>query len=149
MKAFNMARSHLAVDCVGVMQATVDASINYAKERTQFKKEIVSFQLVQDLIAEMIMLTEASRWLAYRALYFLDRKDSATIESSIAKAFCSEAAVKVTSMAIQLHGAYGLSEEYKVERYFRDARCYTIPDGTTQIQKLIIGREATGFKAFV
>ena len=148
MKAFNTARCNLAVGCVGIMQAATDASIKYAKERIQFKKQIASFQLIQDMIADMIMLTEASRMLAYRALYYLDRKEDATIESSIAKSFCSESAVKVTSIAIQIHGAYGLSDEYRVERYFRDARCYTIPDGTTQIQKLIIGREATGIKAF-
>ncbi len=70
------------------------------------------------------------------------------MECSLSKSLCTEAAVRVTSKAIQIHGAYGLSEEYPVERYFRDARCYTIPDGTTQIQQLIVGRETLGMRAF-
>ena len=92
---------------------------------------------------------DAARLLAYRAFSLLDKRQRCLKEASIAKAFATEAGVRVTSKAVQIHGAYGLSEEYPVERLFRDARCYTIPDGTTEIQKLIIGREVLGMSAFV
>jgi alkylation response protein AidB-like acyl-CoA dehydrogenase len=91
---------------------------------------------------------EASRLLAYKAFYCLSKGMCCYKEGSIAKAFATEAAIRVTSNAIQIHGVYGLSEEYPVKRYFRDARCYAIPDGTTQVRQLITGRETMGMKAF-
>jgi alkylation response protein AidB-like acyl-CoA dehydrogenase len=97
----------------------------------------------------MVIEVDAARLLAYRAFSCLEKGVRCYKECSIAKAFATEAGVRIASTAIQIHGAYGLSEEYPVERYFRDARCYTIPDGTTEIQKLIIGRETLGMKAFV
>jgi alkylation response protein AidB-like acyl-CoA dehydrogenase len=101
------------------------------------------------MIADMVVETEAARLLSYRAFFVLDEGGMGRKEGSIAKAYATEAAVRVTSKAVQIHGAYGLSEEYPVERYFRDARMYTIPDGTTEMQKLIIGREVLGMSAFV
>jgi len=148
MAGFESARSLMAAQAVGICQAAVDASIKYAQERVQFGRPIGSFQLVQEMIADMITETEASRLLAYRALQLIGKGVRARMESSVAKAYACEAAVRVTSKAVQVHGAVGLSEEYPVERYFRDARMFTIPDGTTQIQKLIIGREAIGIRAF-
>jgi alkylation response protein AidB-like acyl-CoA dehydrogenase len=149
LKGLNHARANAAIASVGIAQAAVNASVRYAKERMQFKKLIGSFQLIQEMIADMVAEVDAARLLAYRAFFLLDKGVKCRKEVSIAKAFATEMGVRVTSKAIQIHGAYGLSEEYPVERYFRDARCYTIPDGTTEIQKLIIGREVLGMQAFV
>jgi Acyl-CoA dehydrogenases len=148
LDSLNFARANASISAVGVAQAALEASIRYAKERTQFGKPIGQFQLIQAMIADMIAEIDASRLLAYRAFFLLGKGVRCYKECSLAKAFSTEAAVRVTSKAIQIHGAYGLSEEYPVERYFRDARCYTIPDGTTQIQQLIVGRETLGMRAF-
>ncbi|MFC1532230.1 acyl-CoA dehydrogenase family protein [Thermodesulfobacteriota bacterium] len=144
----NFARANASIAAVGIAQAALDAAIRYAKERTQFGKPIGQFQLIQAMISDMIADIDAGRLLTYRAFFLLGKGVRCYKECSLAKAFTTEAAVRVTSKAIQIHGAYGLSEEYPVERYFRDARCYTIPDGTTQIQQLIVGRETLGMKAF-
>jgi len=149
LKMFEQARCWMAMGAVGMAQAALEASLRYARERTQFGKPIGSFQLIQEMIADMATETEAARLLAYRGLHLLDQRVRCDRETSMAKAFATEAAVRVTSAAIQIHGAYGLSEEYPLERYFRDARCWTIPDGTTQIQKLIVGRAMLGMSAFV
>jgi acyl-CoA dehydrogenase len=149
LKGLAFARCNAAIASVGIAQAAIDVSVRYARERTQFGKPIGQFQLIQEMIADMVAETDAARLLAYRAFWMLDKGEPARKEGSIAKAYATEAAVRVTSKAIQIHGAYGLSEEYPVERYFRDARCYTIPDGTTEIQKLIVGREVLGMSAFV
>lgn len=148
LKGLNHARANAAIASVGIAQAAINASIKYAKERTQFKKLIGSFQLIQEMIADMVIEVEAARLLAYRAFYLLDKGVKCRKEVSMAKAYATEMGVRVTSKAIQIHGAYGLSEEYPLERFFRDARSYTIPDGTTEIQKLIIGREVLGIQAF-
>ncbi|MFQ5925662.1 MAG: acyl-CoA dehydrogenase family protein, partial [Dehalococcoidia bacterium] len=149
MQLFEIARAGMAIMAAAISQAAIDASIKYAQERKQFGRPIGSFQMIQGMIADMIAETEASRLLAYRALHLIDKGVRARMESSLAKSYACEAAVRVTSKAIQIHGAVGLSDEYPVERYFRDARMLTIPDGTTQIQKLVVGREAIGIKAFV
>jgi len=149
LRGLNHARANAAIASVGIAQAALNASIRYAKQRVQFKKMIGAFQLIQEMIADMSAEVDAARLLAYRAFFLLDKGVKCRKEVSIAKAFATEMGVRVTSKAIQIHGAYGLSEEYPVERYFRDARCYTIPDGTTEIQKLIIGREVLGMQAFV
>lgn len=148
MQMFEMARSGMAIMAAGISQAAIDASIKYARERKQFGRPIGSFQMIQEMIADMIAETEATRLLGYRALYLIDKGIRARLESSLAKAYGCEAAVRVTSKAIQIHGAMGYSDEYPVERYFRDARMLTIPDGSTQIQKLVVGREAIGIRAF-
>ncbi|MEW6187074.1 MAG: acyl-CoA dehydrogenase family protein [Thermodesulfobacteriota bacterium] len=148
LDSLNFARANASISAIGISQAALEAAIRYAKERTQFGKPIGQFQLIQAMIAEMMADIDAGRFLAYRAFFLLGKGVRCYKECSLAKAFCTEAAVRVTSKAIQVHGAYGLSEEYPVERYFRDARCYTIPDGTTQIQQLIVGREVLGMRAF-
>ncbi len=148
MKGFEVARCNAALASVGVAQAAIDIAIRYAQERWQFGSPIGGFQMVQAMVADMVTECEAARLLGYWALSRLDKGLRCARESSMAKAYATEMGVRVTSMALQIHGAYGLSEEYPLERLFRDARCYTIPDGTTQIQKLIIGREVLGIKAF-
>jgi alkylation response protein AidB-like acyl-CoA dehydrogenase len=149
VQSLNFARANAAIASVGIAQASIDAAVQYAKERHQFGKPIGKFQLIQQMIADMVIEVDAARLLAYRAFYLMDKGVPCMKETSIAKAFATEMACRVTSKAIQIHGAYGLSEEYVVERYFRDARVYTIPDGTTQIQQLIIGREMLGMSAIV
>jgi len=148
MVGFELARATLAAISTGIAQAAIDASINFARERMQFGKPIGSFQMIQEMIADMIAATEAMRLLTYRAFYLIDKGERCRWQSSLAKAYATELAVDVTSKAIQIHGAMGLSDEYPVERYFRDARTMTIPDGTTQIQKLVVGREVIGIRAF-
>jgi alkylation response protein AidB-like acyl-CoA dehydrogenase len=145
---FNMARVQTAVQALGLAQAAFDAATQYVKERKQFGRPIGSFQLVQRLLANMIIEAEAARLLTYKALHLLDKGIRCRLECSAAKVYATEMAVRVTSDAIQVHGAYGLSDEYPVERYYRDARMFTIPDGTTEINQLIIGREVTGLRAF-
>ena len=141
------ARCNAAIGSAAIAEAALEAAIRYAKGRTQFGKVIGKFQMVQQLIEEMIIDVEASKLLAFRAYKLLEDGKPCRSESSIAKAFATEKAVKVASKAMQVHGAYGLSTEYPLERYFRDARVYTFPDGTTQIQQLIIAREALGISA--
>ena len=100
------------------------------------------------MIVDMYADIEAARYLAYKGFYMLDKGVRCDRETSAAKSFGTEMAIKVTSLAIRIHGANGLSEEYPVERYARDARSLTIPDGTTQIQKLIVARSLLGIDAF-
>ncbi|MBM3119554.1 MAG: acyl-CoA dehydrogenase [Chloroflexi bacterium] len=141
-------RAMLGIRACGLAQAAIDASIAYAKERVQFGKPIGSFQMIQEMIVDMVINTESARLLALRALALLDKGVGCPKESSMAKALGCEMVIDVTSKAIQIHGAAGLDEELPIERYFRDARVFAIPDGTTQIQKLIVGRELLGIKAF-
>jgi len=141
-------RCLMALMAVGIAQAAVDAAISYARERKQFGRPIGSFQMIQEMIVDMIAETEATRLLTYRALDLLDKGVRARMEASLAKAYGGEMGVRVTSKAIQVHGAMGLSDEYPVERYFRDARMLTILDGTTQINRLVVGRESIGIRAF-
>jgi alkylation response protein AidB-like acyl-CoA dehydrogenase len=141
-------RASIALFGVHLAQKALDASIAHARQRTQFGGPIARFQLVQQMLAEMSMLIDASRLLCYRALALLDRGVWCHRESSIAKAHGTEAAVRVTNLAIQLHGSYGLTKEAPLEGWARDARMLTLPDGTTQIQQLIIGRELVGLRAF-
>lgn len=149
LNRFEFSRSALSIMSVGIAQAAIDASVKYARERMQFGKPIGSFQLVQQLIVDMVMKTDAARLLALRAFDLIGRNASARKEASMAKAYAVEMAVQVTSKAMQVHGAYGLFTEYPLERYFRDAKTMTIPDGTTEIQKLIAGRDIVGISAFV
>ena len=142
-------RGFVALGSLIIAQRAFDAAVRYAKERTQFGKPIGQFQLIQDMIADMSAELDASRLLTYRALSMIDKGVRCSRESSIAKFYATEAGVRIASKAIQIHGAYGLSKEYPVERLFRGARMMTIPDGTTQIQKLIVGREILGMQAFI
>jgi len=149
MAFFDVSRAMVGANSTGIAQAAIDASIKYAQDRTQFGRQLGSFQMIQEMVVDMIAETEAGRLLSFRALDLLDKGEKCRLQASLAKAYATEAAVRTTSKAIQIHGAMGLSEEYPVERYFRDARTLTIPDGTTQMQKLIVGRRALGIKAFV
>jgi butyryl-CoA dehydrogenase len=149
MTALDSGRFSVAAGCVGICQGCVDASVAYAKERTQFDRPIASFQLVQEMIADMVVQTDAARGLVWRAGWLKDKGRENTRETSIAKLYATEAAVSVANTAIQVHGGSGYVDDYPVERYLRDARVTTLYEGTSQIQKLIIGRSMTGVNAMV
>jgi butyryl-CoA dehydrogenase len=149
MSALDSGRYSVAAGCVGICQGSLDASISYAKERTQFDRPIGSFQLVQEMIADMVVQTDAARGLVWRAGWLKDQGKPSTTETSIAKLYATEAAVKCADLGIQVHGGSGYVDDYPVERYLRDARVTTLYEGTSQIQKLIIGRAHTGLNALV
>jgi alkylation response protein AidB-like acyl-CoA dehydrogenase len=148
MSALDTGRISLASGCVGIAQGCVDASIAYAKERRAFGRPIAGFQLVQELIAETAVETEAARLLVWRAASLADAGVGHTLESSIAKLYASEISVRAANNAVQVFGGYGYVDEYPVGKYLRDARVTTLYEGTSQIQKLIIGRALTGESAF-
>ena len=147
MSALDSGRYSVASGCVGISQGCVNASVQYAKEREQFGRPIGSFQLVQAMIADMVVDTDASRMLVWRAGFLKDAGRPNTTETSIAKLYATEAAVRNANLAIQVHGGSGYVDDHPVERYLRDARVATLYEGTSQIQKLIIGRAATGLNA--
>jgi alkylation response protein AidB-like acyl-CoA dehydrogenase len=144
MSALDSGRYSVAAGCVGLARASLEESIAYANERTQFDRPIAAFQLVQAMIADMVVKTEAARLLVYKAGSVKDAGKPSTLETSIAKYYATEAAVWCSDKAIQVHGGAGYSREHPVERYYRDARVTTIYEGTSQIQQLIIGRAVTG-----
>jgi len=147
MSALDSGRYSVAAGCVGICQGCVDASVAYSTKRHQFGVPIARFQLVQELIAEMIVKRDAARLLVRRAGILKDEGKPNTVETSIAKLYATEAAVECANDAIQVHGGSGYVDDYPVERYLRDARVTTLYEGTSQIQKLIIGRGATGVNA--
>jgi butyryl-CoA dehydrogenase len=147
MSALDSGRYSVAAGAVGTAQAALDAAVAYATQRKAFGKVIAGHQLVQELIADMVVETEAARLLVWRAGDLKNKGKPNTRETSIAKLYASEMAQRVTDSAIQIHGGYGFSDEFPVERFWRDARVNRLYEGTTQIQKLIIGRFTTGIDA--
>lgn len=148
MKGFARSRCFVSCLALGIAQSALDAAVQYAKERVQFGRAIAGHQLVQAMLADMATEIAASRLLVYRALSKMDSGVRCDVEASMAKLFTTEAAQRVTSQAVQVMGACGLTTEFPAERHFRNARMLTIPDGTTQINQLIIGRQLTGVAAF-
>jgi butyryl-CoA dehydrogenase len=149
MSALDSGRYSVAAGCVGICEGCVQASVAYAKERNQFGVPIASFQLVQEMIADQVVRRDAARMLVRRAALLKDSGKPSTVETSIAKLYATESAVECANLAIQVHGGSGYVDDYPVERYLRDARVTTLYEGTSQIQKLIIGRDATGINAMV
>ena len=148
MNGFERSRCMVSTVALGIAQAALADSIEYAKQRPSFGKPIGAHQLIQGLIAEMATELDAARLLVYRGLKALDSGRPSPVETSMCKYFATEAATRITSKAIQIHGAAGISREFGIERHFRNARMLTIPDGTTQINQLIIGRNLLGISAF-
>ena len=140
-------RFGIACAAVGAIQACLGCSIKYSQERVQFKKPIGSFQLVQEKIANMVIDLEASRWLAYRLAYMKDKNLNVVKESSIAKYHNMEAVRRSAMAAVELHGAYGLSDEYPVERIYRDCMAPIIYGGTAHVHKMVLGRIMLGIDA--
>ena len=149
MSALDNGRISLGAGCVGIAAGCLDACVAYARERTQFARPIATFQLVQELIADIGVETDAARLLVWRAAALADRGERHTLESSVAKYYASEVSVRAANAAVQVHGGYGYIDEYPAGKYLRDARVTTLYEGTSQIQKLIIGRALTGESAFV
>jgi alkylation response protein AidB-like acyl-CoA dehydrogenase len=148
MKGFERSRCFVSTLALGIAQAALEAAIKYSGQRHAFGKPIAGHQLVQGLLAAMATDVHAAKLLVYRGLWMMAQGARCEIEAAIAKSFATEAALRVASNAIQVHGAFGISREFAVERHFRDARMLTIPDGTTQINQLVIGRKLTGIDAF-
>jgi alkylation response protein AidB-like acyl-CoA dehydrogenase len=149
MSALDSGRFSVAAGCVGICQGCVDHSVQYAKERHQFNRPIASFQLVQAMLADMKVKADAARMLVWRSAWLKDLGKPNTLETSIAKLYSTEAAVECANTAIQVHGGAGYVDDHPVERWFRDVRVTTLYEGTSQIQKLIIGRALTGINALI
>jgi alkylation response protein AidB-like acyl-CoA dehydrogenase len=148
MSALDNGRFGVASGCVGTAQHALDASVRYAQERIAFSRPIASFQMVQDMLAQMKVNVEAARLLVYQAGWVKNQGQRSTIPVSMAKYYAAEIAKQNADMAIQVHGGYGYSDEYIPERLWRDCRVASLYEGTSQIQKLIIGRDLTGISAF-
>jgi len=142
-------RTGMAMASTGISQACLEASVKHAKERVQFGRPIGKFQLIQDMIYKIATITETSRLLGYKTL---DLASNGSPEfraaSSMAKAYACKEVVDAASYAIEIHGGNGLSDELPIERYFRDARMFSIPDGTSEIQRLVVGSAVLGMSAF-
>ncbi|SDW67911.1 Acyl-CoA dehydrogenase [Albimonas donghaensis] len=147
LAGLNTARVNIAMGAVGAAQAALDLSIDYAKTRKQFGKPIGAFQLVQKHIVDMTVRVKAARALSYQAAAALDRGLEAREDCSIAKLYATGAAFEVADMALQVHGGLGYAVGYPIERIFRDTRGGMIPEGTSEIQTLIAGREILGIDA--
>jgi alkylation response protein AidB-like acyl-CoA dehydrogenase len=133
-------RIGIAACAVGVAQGCLELSVEYSKEREQFGQPISNFQAIQWQLADMATQTEAARLLLYRAAAKKDRGEKFTTESSMAKLFASEVATKVAIDAVQIHGGYGYTKEYAVERFMRDVKIFELFEGTSEIQRLVIAR---------
>ena len=138
MTALDEGRIGIASMSVGISQACLDAAISYAKEREQFGRSLSKFQGLRWMMADMSVQIEAARLLTFNAAAMKDNKERFTAEASMAKLFASETANKVAYKALQIHGGYGYSKEYPVERFYRDARVTTIYEGTSEVQRIVI-----------
>lgn len=148
MSALAKGRMSVAAGCVGIAQAALDAAVGYAGEREQFGRPIAGHQLVQELISDIAVDVDAARLLTWRVADLIDRGEPFATESSVAKLFASEAAVRASNNALQVYGGYGYIDEFPVGKLVRDARVMTLYEGTSQIHKLLIGRALTGVSAF-
>ncbi|MBU3064011.1 acyl-CoA dehydrogenase family protein [Nocardia sp. NEAU-G5] len=148
MAALDKGRMGVAAGCVGVARAALEAAVHYSTERVQFGRPIASYQLVQEILADIAVEVDAARLLAWRVADLVDRGKPFGTEASMAKLFASECAVRSTNKALEVFGGYGFIDEYPVSKYLRDARVLTLYEGTSQIQKLLIGRALTGVSAF-
>jgi alkylation response protein AidB-like acyl-CoA dehydrogenase len=145
---FELSRVYVAVQGLGIARRALDEAVRYAKERRQHGKVIAGHQLISAMLAEMATNVDAARLLIARAADMIDAGIPAEMEAAMAKYFATEAAVKIARQAVQIHGGNGVTTEFLVEKLAREAIVMTIPEGTTQIQQLIIGRALTGVAAF-
>lgn len=142
MATLDNGRIGIAAQALGIAQGAMEAAVKYAKERQQFKKPIASQQTIQNYIADMVTDISAARLLLYRACSLKEESAPFGSEAAMAKLYCSKVAVAVTSLAVQIHGGYGYSKEYDVERFYRDAKVTEIYEGTSEIQRMVIARAA-------
>jgi alkylation response protein AidB-like acyl-CoA dehydrogenase len=148
LSALGDGRMSIAASCTGIMQACLDSMIEYTTQRTQFGKPIAAHQLVQELIADTAVQLDAARLMTWRAAHLKATGQDYALASSKAKLFATEASVVAANNCVQAYGGYGYIDEYPAGKYLRDARVTTLYEGTSQIQKLIIGRALTGVSAF-
>lgn len=141
MAALDIGRIGIAAQAVGIAQAALDASLKYAKERIQFRVPLARHQAIQMMLADMGTMVEAARLLTLKAAHVRDQGGELSGPSAMAKLFAGRTASKVASMGVQIHGGYGYSKDYPIERYFRDARATEIYEGTNEIQQIVIARE--------
>jgi len=146
MYALDMGRFTVAAGAVGTIRAALEASVRYANQRYTFGRPIGSYQLVQGMIAEMVRGLETSRLLVYQAAWLKNLGVRNTRETSLAKWHATECALQATNAALQIHGAYGYSAEYPVERLFRNARAPVLYEGTTEIHKMLQAEDALGYR---
>jgi butyryl-CoA dehydrogenase len=144
MTALDEGRIGIASMSVGIAQASLDAALSYARERRQFGSPIAKFQGIRWMIADMAVQIEAARLLTLNAAALKDKGERFTAEASMAKLFASETSNKVAYQALQIHGGYGYSKEYPIERYYRDARVTTIYEGTSEVQRIVIANNVIG-----
>ena len=148
MSTLDKGRMSVAAGCVGIVQACLDAAVEYAGQRTQFGKPIAGHQLVQEMIADSAVDVDASRLLTWAAADLKANGERHSLAASKAKLFATEASIRVANACLQVHGGYGYVEDYPAAKFLRDARVTTLYEGTSQIQKLLIGRALTGISAF-
>jgi alkylation response protein AidB-like acyl-CoA dehydrogenase len=145
MGTLDVSRIDIGAQAVGISQAALDKSLAYSKERKQFGKPICEFEMIQSKLAEMATRIQASRLLVYNAAAQKDSgKQRFSMESAMAKFYAASTAVEVTKEAVQIYGGYGYTKDYPVERYFRDAKCMEIYEGTSEIQRIVIARSLLG-----
>lgn len=138
MKTLDTGRMGVAAQSMGVAQGALDEAIKYAKERKQFGRRIADFQSISFMIADMATKLEAAKQLVYKTAYLMDTKQPSGLNASMAKYYASEVCNEICAKAVQIHGGYGYIKEYKVERFYRDARIFTIYEGTSQVQQMVI-----------
>jgi alkylation response protein AidB-like acyl-CoA dehydrogenase len=141
LKVLDGGRISIAALSIGMAQGAYDAALRYSKLRKQFGRPISEFQAIQHKLVDMAVELDAARLLNYRAAWMLDRGMRVTRESSMAKLFASEAAVRIAGEAVQIHGGYGFIKDYPVEKFYRDVKLCTIGEGTSEIQRLVIARQ--------
>jgi butyryl-CoA dehydrogenase len=144
MNTLDVSRIDIGAQAVGISQAALDEAVKYSKERKAFGQPICNFEMIQDMLAEMATQIQAARLLVYYAGYCKDRgMERFSKESAMAKYYASDIAVDVTRKAVQIHGGYGYTKDYTIERLYRDAKILELYEGTSEIQKVVIARELT------
>ena len=141
LKVLDGGRISIAALSIGMAQGAYDAALHYSRQRRQFGRPISEFQAIQHKLVDMAVDLDAARLLNYRAAWMLDRGERVTRESSMAKLFASEAAVRIANEAVQIHGGYGFIKDYPVEKFYRDVKLCTIGEGTSEIQRMVIARQ--------
>ncbi len=138
MKTLDTGRMGVAAQSIGVAQACLDEAIKYAKERKQFGRRIGDFQAIGFMIADMATKLEAAKQLVYKTAYLMDTRQDASMNASMAKYYAAEVCNEIAAKAVQIHGGYGYISDYKIERLYRDCRVFTIYEGTSQVQQMVI-----------
>jgi alkylation response protein AidB-like acyl-CoA dehydrogenase len=136
--AIDTGRLGVAAQSIGVAQGALDEAIQYAKDRKQFGRKIADFQAISFMIADMATKLEAAKLLTYKAAYLIDTKQPASKAASMAKYYAAEACNEICAKSLQIHGGYGFIKDYKIERMYRDCRVFTIYEGTSQVQQMVI-----------